>query len=175
MCLDLYYGGEAVARERAQSFTCVACGRSGFTDASLYEHLRSAHSERPISGLNCPLCVAWRRGDPNRKPDDLMAHIAVEHRLGTTAEDRHVAAFVMPVTNRHARGASAAAAAGSFMRRRVGPPPVAAERDAQAERDALADLLAQLEGRVSGRAELVTLTQRMEQSIFEQLERYVWK
>lgn len=263
-----------MSQERSQSFTCGTCGRAGLTEATLYEHVRSAHGDAPIEGSSCPLCVASWRGDPNRKLDDLLVHLAVEHRLGSAADvDRHHAAFasflgrntagrgghesagltrsgafrVLPSTSvpHELRGGSLRApgsvyappatgpGATAVLRRRLGPGPGPAasesatvpaagrepeatsafaealfgvsggvlfgrtgqqsqpnppsgqqsqsqlnasdrEREVQAEHDALAELLAQLEGRLGGgRPDLASLTQRMEQSILNQLERCV--
>ena len=43
--LDLYYGGEAVTLEQPQSFTCPFCGKMGYTESTLQEHVTSEHSE----------------------------------------------------------------------------------------------------------------------------------
>lgn len=42
---DLYYGGDTFSVEQPQSFTCPYCGKMGFTETSLQEHVTSEHSE----------------------------------------------------------------------------------------------------------------------------------
>ena len=44
--LELYYGGEALTVENPQAFTCPYCGKMGFTEVTLLEHVNSAeHAE----------------------------------------------------------------------------------------------------------------------------------
>ncbi|CAJ0944601.1 unnamed protein product [Ranitomeya imitator] len=61
---DLYYGGEAFSVEQPQSFTCPYCGKMGYTETSLQEHVTSEHAETStevafahavISGSRCKL------------------------------------------------------------------------------------------------------------------------
>lgn len=42
---DLYYGGEAFSVEQPQAFTCPYCGRMGYTEISLQEHVAAEHTE----------------------------------------------------------------------------------------------------------------------------------
>ncbi|CDQ89600.1 unnamed protein product [Oncorhynchus mykiss] len=42
---DLYYGGEALSVEQPQAFTCPYCGRMGYTETSLQEHVAAEHTE----------------------------------------------------------------------------------------------------------------------------------
>lgn len=42
---DLYYGGEAVSVEQPQSFTCPICGKMGFTEMTLQEHVAAEHTD----------------------------------------------------------------------------------------------------------------------------------
>jgi hypothetical protein len=42
---DLYYGGDNFSVEQPQSFTCPYCGRMGYTETSLQEHVSSEHAE----------------------------------------------------------------------------------------------------------------------------------
>lgn len=42
---DLYYGGEAFSVEQPQAFTCPYCGRMGYTEMSLQEHVAADHTE----------------------------------------------------------------------------------------------------------------------------------
>lgn len=53
---ETYYGGENITPEQPQSFTCPYCGRTGFTEGGLLEHV----SEHTDTGLEvvCPICAA---------------------------------------------------------------------------------------------------------------------
>ncbi|KAA8584448.1 hypothetical protein FQN60_008233 [Etheostoma spectabile] len=42
---DLYYGGDTFSVEQPQSFTCPYCGKMGYTETSLQEHVTSEHAE----------------------------------------------------------------------------------------------------------------------------------
>ncbi|OWF38320.1 E3 ubiquitin-protein ligase KCMF1 [Mizuhopecten yessoensis] len=42
---DLFYGGEALTAEQTQAFTCPYCGKMGYTEATLQEHVTSDHSD----------------------------------------------------------------------------------------------------------------------------------
>ena len=42
---ELYYGGEAFTADQPQSFTCPYCGKMGFTESALQEHVASEHSD----------------------------------------------------------------------------------------------------------------------------------
>lgn len=42
---DLYYGGDTFSVEQPQSFTCPYCGKMGFTETSLQDHVTSEHAE----------------------------------------------------------------------------------------------------------------------------------
>ncbi|CAF97188.1 unnamed protein product, partial [Tetraodon nigroviridis] len=102
---NLYYGGDTFSVEQPQSFTCPYCGRMGFTETSLQDHVTSEHAEtstevvseeeeggwaalavRPVLGLIghvlpqiCPICAALPGGDPNHVTDDFTAHLTLEH------------------------------------------------------------------------------------------------
>uniref|UniRef100_A0A3B3SDL7 E3 ubiquitin-protein ligase KCMF1 n=1 Tax=Paramormyrops kingsleyae TaxID=1676925 RepID=A0A3B3SDL7_9TELE len=54
---DLYYGGEAFSVEQPQSFTCPYCGKMGYTETSLQEHVTSEHAETSTEVI-CPICAA---------------------------------------------------------------------------------------------------------------------
>lgn len=45
---DLYYGGEAFSVEQPQAFTCPYCGRMGYTEISLQEHVAAEHTETSV-------------------------------------------------------------------------------------------------------------------------------
>ncbi|GAB5569781.1 E3 ubiquitin-protein ligase MIB2 isoform X1 [Prionailurus iriomotensis] len=51
---DLYYGGEAFSVEQPQSFTCPYCGKMGYTETSLQEHVTSEHAETSTEVI-CPI------------------------------------------------------------------------------------------------------------------------
>uniref|UniRef100_A0A669Q2B2 E3 ubiquitin-protein ligase KCMF1 n=1 Tax=Phasianus colchicus TaxID=9054 RepID=A0A669Q2B2_PHACC len=50
---DLYYGGEAFSVEQPQSFTCPYCGKMGYTETSLQEHVASEHAETSTEVVSC--------------------------------------------------------------------------------------------------------------------------
>lgn len=76
---DLYYGGEGLTVEQPQSFTCPYCGKMGFTDAALQEHVSSDHSETSYEVV-CPVCAALPGGEPNLVTEDFASHLTLEHR-----------------------------------------------------------------------------------------------
>ncbi|XP_075222850.1 E3 ubiquitin-protein ligase KCMF1-like isoform X2 [Lycorma delicatula] len=78
---DLYYGGEALTIEQPQSFTCPYCGKMGFTETALQEHVTSDHSDTSFEVV-CPVCAALPGGDPNLVTDDFAGHLTLEHRSG---------------------------------------------------------------------------------------------
>lgn len=45
---ELYYGGEAFTADQPQAFTCPYCGKMGFTESALQEHVTSEHSDASI-------------------------------------------------------------------------------------------------------------------------------
>jgi len=45
VCADLFYGGETVSLEQQLSYTCPLCGRLGFTDVLLQEHVGVEHTD----------------------------------------------------------------------------------------------------------------------------------
>lgn len=50
---DLYYGGEAFSVEQPQAFTCPYCGRMGYTEMSLQEHVAAEHTETSTEVVGC--------------------------------------------------------------------------------------------------------------------------
>ncbi|KAG5841380.1 hypothetical protein ANANG_G00198900 [Anguilla anguilla] len=71
---DLYYGGEAFSVEQPQSFTCPYCGRMGYTETSLQEHVTSEHAETSTEVI-CPICAALPGGDPNHDESSGVRHV----------------------------------------------------------------------------------------------------
>ncbi|XP_070235509.1 E3 ubiquitin-protein ligase KCMF1 isoform X1 [Bos mutus] len=95
---DLYYGGEAFSVEQPQSFTCPYCGKMGYTETSLQEHVTSEHAETSTEVI-CPICAALPGGDPNHVTDDFAAHLTLEHRAPRDLESsgvRHVRRMFHP-------------------------------------------------------------------------------
>nr|XP_006210336.1 E3 ubiquitin-protein ligase KCMF1-like [Vicugna pacos] len=76
---DLYYGGEAFSVEQPQAFTCPYCGKMGYTETSLQEHVTSEHAETSTEVI-CPICAALPGSDPKHVTDDFAAHLTLEHR-----------------------------------------------------------------------------------------------
>ncbi|PIK53999.1 putative E3 ubiquitin-protein ligase KCMF1 [Apostichopus japonicus] len=83
---DLYYGGESISLDQAQSFTCPYCGKMGFTEALLQDHVKAEHTESPLEVV-CPICAASPGGDPNHVTDDFIAHLTLEHRMPRDSEE----------------------------------------------------------------------------------------
>ncbi|XP_041754847.1 E3 ubiquitin-protein ligase KCMF1 [Coregonus clupeaformis] len=96
---DLYYGGEAFSVEQPQSFSCPYCGKMGYTETSLQEHVTSEHAETSTEVI-CPICAALPGGDPNHVTDDFAAHLTLEHRaprdLDESSGVRHVRRMFHP-------------------------------------------------------------------------------
>lgn len=79
MVAELYYRGEGLTTEQSQSFTCPFCGRMGFTETALQEHVNSDHPDSTMEVV-CPICAAQPGGDPNLLTEDFSGHLALEHR-----------------------------------------------------------------------------------------------
>ncbi|XP_077572084.1 E3 ubiquitin-protein ligase KCMF1-like [Stigmatopora nigra] len=96
---DLYYGGEAFSVEQPQAFTCPYCGRMGYTEMSLQEHVAAEHTETSTEVI-CPICAALPGGDPNHVTEDFAAHLTLEHRaprdLDESSGARHVRRMFHP-------------------------------------------------------------------------------
>uniref|UniRef100_A0A3P8VPA8 RING-type E3 ubiquitin transferase n=1 Tax=Cynoglossus semilaevis TaxID=244447 RepID=A0A3P8VPA8_CYNSE len=96
---DLYYGGEPFSVEQPQAFTCPYCGRMGFTEISLQEHVAAEHTETSTEVI-CPICAALPGGDPNHVTDDFAAHLTLEHRVPRDLDEssgvRHVRRMFHP-------------------------------------------------------------------------------
>ncbi|XP_026332175.1 E3 ubiquitin-protein ligase Kcmf1 isoform X5 [Hyposmocoma kahamanoa] len=83
---DLYYGGEALALEQPQAYTCPFCNRMGFTDTALIEHVTAEHADTTLAfnlfQVVCPVCASMPGGEPNFVTDDFAGHLTLEHRTG---------------------------------------------------------------------------------------------
>lgn len=83
---DIFYGGESVSSDQHQSYTCPHCGRLGFTDLLLLEHVGNEHADATAEVV-CPVCAAYPGGEPNHVIDDLAAHLMLEHRTSNNDLD----------------------------------------------------------------------------------------
>ncbi|XP_071946853.1 E3 ubiquitin-protein ligase KCMF1-like [Antedon mediterranea] len=96
---DIYYGGESITLEQTQAFTCPYCGKMGFTEITLQEHVTSDHADSSQEVV-CPVCAAVPGGEPNLVTDDFAAHLTLEHRtvrdLDEAAAGRHVRRMFHP-------------------------------------------------------------------------------
>ncbi|KAI7693134.1 E3 ubiquitin-protein ligase KCMF1 [Sarcoptes scabiei] len=77
--LNLFFGGESVPADQLFSFTCPICGRLGFTDSTLYDHVSISHIDSTLEVV-CPICATQPDGEPNQLTDDFLSHLAMEHR-----------------------------------------------------------------------------------------------
>lgn len=41
----MYYGGEALSADQPQSLTCPFCGKMGYTETSLQDHVTADHPD----------------------------------------------------------------------------------------------------------------------------------
>lgn len=76
---DLYYGGESLSLDQPQSFTCPYCGKMGYTEVTLQEHVTADHADS-TNEVVCPICASQPGGEPNLITDDFTNHLVVEHR-----------------------------------------------------------------------------------------------
>ncbi|XP_078127874.1 E3 ubiquitin-protein ligase KCMF1 [Sander vitreus] len=150
---DLYYGGDSFSVEQPQSFTCPYCGKMGYTETSLQEHVTSEHAETSTEVI-CPICAALPGGDPNHVTDDFTAHLTLEHRaprdLDESSSVRHVRRMFHPGrglggprarrTNMHFTSGSTGGLSSSSSQSSTYTP---SNREAM---DPIAELLSQLSG-----------------------------
>ncbi|XP_040053232.2 E3 ubiquitin-protein ligase KCMF1 isoform X1 [Gasterosteus aculeatus] len=150
---DLYYGGDTFSVEQPQSFTCPYCGKMGYTETSLQEHVTSEHAETSTEVI-CPICAALPGGDPNHVTDDFTAHLTLEHRaprdLDESSSVRHVRRMFHPGrglggprarrTNMHFTSGSTGGLSSSSLQSSTYTP---SNREAM---DPIAELLSQLSG-----------------------------
>ncbi|XP_053202355.1 E3 ubiquitin-protein ligase KCMF1-like [Panonychus citri] len=76
---EVFYGGEPYNTEQAYSFTCPFCGRMGFTEITLHEHVLLEHSG-VTQEVSCPICASVPDCEPAHVTDDFSTHLALEHR-----------------------------------------------------------------------------------------------
>ena len=81
---ELYYNGENSLDP--QSYTCPYCGKLGFNELTLSEHMAMDH-EDDLYEVVCPICAVVPQGDPNHITEDLLNHINLEHRQREMSRD----------------------------------------------------------------------------------------
>lgn len=75
----MYYCGENISPDNPPAFVCPYCGKLGFTQALLQEHVMKDHAN-DRSEVICPICAAQPSGEPNLVSDDFALHLQNEHR-----------------------------------------------------------------------------------------------
>ncbi|CAF0818064.1 unnamed protein product [Brachionus calyciflorus] len=117
---ELFYGAPNGLNDYGEqiSFTCPYCGKLGFSESSLSDHLSTQHlnnhqNENLPQEVVCPICAALPSGagggDPNHLTEDLLHHIHLEHMNNRNLIDLNPENF--------GSGSVAAAAALRFSRR----------------------------------------------------------
>jgi len=43
--VEVFYGGDSISSDHPQSYTCPNCGKMGFTESSLQEHVSVQHCD----------------------------------------------------------------------------------------------------------------------------------
>ncbi|XP_076372082.1 E3 ubiquitin-protein ligase KCMF1-like isoform X1 [Tachypleus tridentatus] len=168
---DVYYGGEAISVDQPQSFTCPYCGKLGFTEGTLQEHVSSEHSDSSFEVV-CPVCAASPSGEPNNITDDFAAHLTLEHRnpreLDETTASRHVRRIPHP-----GRGMSSARARRNQMQFSPSSALSSLSPSSRESINPLAELLSQLSGvrRAANLSQTSTTSQLQQLQIQLQLER----
>jgi hypothetical protein len=76
---DVYYGSEGLTPDQPQAYTCPFCGRMGFTELTMQEHITADHPHSSTEVV-CPICASLPGGEPNHVTDDFAGHLALEHR-----------------------------------------------------------------------------------------------
>ena len=54
--LELYFAGESLTNDLPHSYTCPFCGKLGFTESTLYEHVIVSHTDISAAVVSCILC-----------------------------------------------------------------------------------------------------------------------
>ncbi|XP_064466105.1 E3 ubiquitin-protein ligase KCMF1-like [Ornithodoros turicata] len=162
---DLYYGGEAVSVEQPQSFTCPICGKMGFTEATLQEHVTSEHTDTSFEVV-CPVCAALPGGEPNHVTEDFAAHLSLEHRSSRDLDEPSGSRHVRRIPHPAGRGMSSARARRSQMQFSSTGGLSALSPSNRESMDPIAELLSQL----SGVRRTATLAQSNTSSQIQQLQ-----
>lgn len=170
---DLYYGGEAVSVEQPQSFTCPICGKMGFTELTLQEHVTAEHTDAS-SEVVCPVCAALPGGEPNHVTEDFAAHLSLEHRSNRDLDEPSGSRHVRRIPHPAGRGMSSARARRSQMQFSSTGGLSALSPSNRDSMDPIAELLSQLSSGVRRTATLAapsTTSQIQQLQMQLQLER----
>lgn len=170
---DLYYGGEAVSVEQPQSFTCPICGKMGFTELTLQEHVTAEHTDAS-SEVVCPVCAALPGGEPNHVTEDFAAHLSLEHRSNRDLDEPSGSRHVRRIPHPAGRGMSSARARRSQMQFSSTGGLSALSPNNRDSMDPIAELLSQLSSGVRRTATLAapsTTSQIQQLQMQLQLER----
>ncbi|XP_050680373.1 E3 ubiquitin-protein ligase KCMF1 isoform X1 [Leptidea sinapis] len=185
---DLYYGGESLALEQPQAYTCPFCNRMGFTDATLIEHVTAEHADTSLAVV-CPVCASLPGGEPNFVTDDFPGHLTLEHRNGPRdlisfldepSGIRHGGVRRVPTrgTSRPYRRTNMQFRHGGYLRRRAiaqmstsGGISSLSPSSRDAVVDPIAELLSQLSGVRRGAGQSNTPSQLQQLQMQLQLER----
>lgn len=168
---DVYYGGEAVSVDQPQAFACPFCGKLGFTEGTLQEHVTSEHPDSSLEVV-CPVCAASPNGEPNYVTEDFAAHLTLEHRsprdLDEGTSSRHIRRIPHP-----GRGMSSARARRNQMQFNSSNGLSSLSPNSRESINPLAELLSQLSGvrRSSNLSQSNTTTQLQQLQMQLQLER----
>lgn len=140
---ELYYGGESLASDQPQAFTCPFCGRMGLTEAVLTEHVTAEHSDS-VTEVVCPVCAAHPGGDPNLLTDDFSVHLQMQHRASPSVPRDLISFLDEPTAARHSvrRIPQSSRGMGSTRVRRA----INFSGGARDGSDPIAELLSQLSG-----------------------------
>jgi len=155
---ELFYSGEnAAGIVHSQSLTCPFCGKLGFTEATLVDHVSSTHtdSSHDSQEVICPICASTPGDDPNYfvNRSDFSTHINLEHR---STGQRDLISFLDEPSRsgagvrRVGRGGSSNGTGSARARRTANvhhhPVQATVRESVVASADPIAELLSQLSG-----------------------------
>ncbi|XP_022247087.1 E3 ubiquitin-protein ligase KCMF1-like [Limulus polyphemus] len=140
----IYYGGETVSVDQSQSFTCPFCGKMGFSEGTLQEHVTLEHSENSFEVV-CPICAASPSGEPNHVTNDFAAHLTLEHRSPRDLDEVTTSRQVRRISH-PGRGISGARARRNQMQFNSSSTLPSLSPNSRDSINPLAELLSQLSG-----------------------------
>jgi len=155
---ELFYSGEnAAGINHSQSLTCPFCGKLGYTETTLVDHVSSAHSDSSHDSQEviCPICASTPGDDPNYfvNRSDFSTHINLEHR---STGQRDLISFLDEPSRsgagvrRVGRGGSSNGTGSARARRTANvhhhPVQATVRESVVASADPIAELLSQLSG-----------------------------
>ena len=77
---EIFFGGEPIQTDQPYSFTCPFCGRMGFTEMTLHEHVSAEHADAP-NIVVCPICASSSSvSEQTPVTSDFATHFTLEHR-----------------------------------------------------------------------------------------------